>query len=65
MAVYNINAKMKNKGLRGDYVPAGVSSKNLETTQDERLQIIALRENAGMTWKVSYPISTCYFTFRS
>ena len=63
--VYNIYARMKNKGRRADYVLAGASTKNLETTRDERLQIIALREKAGMTWRVSYTISTSYFAFRS
>ncbi|KAG0123779.1 hypothetical protein HOY82DRAFT_618728 [Tuber indicum] len=42
---------MKNKGRRADYVPAGGSVKNRETTRDERLQIVALREKARMTWK--------------
>jgi len=42
VAVYNIDAKMKNKGRRADYLPAGASTKNQETTRDEWLQIIAL-----------------------
>jgi len=43
---------MKVKGRRENYVPAGQSVKGRETTRDERMQIITLREKAGMTWKV-------------
>ena len=45
---------MKNKGRRADHIPAGASAKNLETTRDERREIIVLRDKANMTWKVSY-----------
>lgn len=50
---------MKNKGRRADYIPAGMSAKNLETTRDERLQILALGDKAGMTWKVGYRMNSC------
>ncbi|KAI5845497.1 hypothetical protein BZA05DRAFT_407833 [Tricharina praecox] len=39
---------MKQKGVR-DPVPEGVSHR--ETTRDERIQIIALREKAGWSWR--------------
>jgi len=45
---------MRNNGRRADYIPVGMSAKKLETTWDERLQILALREKAGMTWNVGY-----------
>ena len=50
---------MKNKGRRADYIPARMSAKNLETTRDERLQILALRDKAGMTWKVGHSMNSC------
>ena len=50
---------MKNKGQRADYIPARMSAKNLETSRDERLQILALGDKAGMTWKVGYPMNSC------
>jgi len=51
---------MKAKGRRGDYVPQGGSVKGRETTRDERMQIITLREKARMTWKVGMLITaTC------
>ncbi|KAG0137439.1 hypothetical protein HOY82DRAFT_597730 [Tuber indicum] len=42
---------MKIKGQRDDYVQAGKGSKHRETTRDERVQIITLREKASMSWK--------------
>ncbi|KAI5842850.1 hypothetical protein BZA05DRAFT_411645, partial [Tricharina praecox] len=39
---------MKQKGVR-DPVPEGVSHR--ETTRDERIQLIALREKAGWSWR--------------
>ena len=56
---------MKNKGRRSDYVPAGMSTKNRETTRDERLQIVALREKAGMTWKVCNLIPAYFVNWSS
>jgi len=44
---------MRAKGRREDYVPAGESVKGRETTRDERIQVIALRDEAGMMWKAS------------
>jgi len=43
---------MRPKGRGKDYVPAGVSVRGRETRCDERIQVITLREKAGMTWKV-------------
>jgi len=43
---------MRGKGHREDYVPVSVSVKGRETTRDEHMQVITLREKAGMTCKV-------------
>ena len=48
---------MRVKGRRQDYVPAGQSAKGRETTRDERMQIITLRDKAGMTWKVGIKVT--------
>ncbi|KAG0633368.1 hypothetical protein HOY80DRAFT_1064103 [Tuber brumale] len=41
---------MRNKGRRSDYAQPG-DQKRRETTRDERLQVVTLRDKAGMTWK--------------
>ena len=44
---------MKLKGAQADYaVPAGGNPSGKETTRDERVQVIALRDKACVTWKV-------------
>ena len=43
---------MKLRGSRSDYVPAGGNISGKETTRDERIQVIALRDKAQLTWKV-------------
>ena len=45
---------MKTKGRRSDYAIPG-DQKRRETTRDERLQVVTLRDKAGMTWKVVSP----------
>lgn len=50
---------MKIKGTRADYAdPAGGDPSGKETTRDERVQVIALRDKASLKWKVGlHPIS--------
>lgn len=53
---------MKVKGTRADYAdPVGGDPSGKETTRDERVQIIALRDKASLKWKVrSHPISSAF-----
>ena len=50
---------MKIKGMRADYAdPAGGDLSGKETTWDEWVQVIALRDKASLKWKVgSHPIA--------
>jgi len=54
---------MKLRGRRADYAkPAGDNPSGKETTRDERVQVIALRDKASLTWKVnSHLISSAIF----
>jgi len=54
---------MKVKGARRDYFPG--DGKRRETTRDERLRIITLRDEAKMKWKdiaalLNIKLSTCH-----
>jgi len=48
---------MRVKGHRQDYVHAGQSAKGWETTRDERMQIITLRDKASMTWRIGIEVT--------